>query len=162
MSAANCGSCIENADLKQVGIADFIDIKLAAQALIGLLPGRAGSSLSPFILEFQIVDHRIKHAGALDDLKNRGRQLRIVNRQIRIALAEDAHILRGRFYLNKDRGLKFARLEICDHRRSHQYQEEGQENEHPADADDPPVVEKVEFCFFSMCHRKSPRTDRLP
>ncbi len=153
---------IENVDLKQVGIADFSDIKPVAQALIGLLPGGAASSFGPFILEFQVVDHRIKHARALDDLKNRGGQLRIVDREIRVALAEDAHVLRGRFYLNEDRRQEFARLKIGDHRRSHQHQEEGQENKDPTDANDPPIIEKVEFCFFSVCHRKSPRTDRLP
>ena len=67
-----------------------------------------------------------------------------------IAGAEDPHVLRGRFHLNKNRGLIFARLKIGDDRGGEQNQKKREEDQHPANADDSPVVEKVQFAFFSM------------
>ena len=78
---------------------------------------------------------------------------------IRIGLTEDAHVLRGRFYFDEDRGLKFARLEIRHDGRGEQNEEKSQEDEHPANTNDPPIIEKVEFSFFSVWH-KNPRPGR--
>ena len=71
---------IVNADLEQIGIAHFVEVELAAQNLVGLLARRAIAVAGPFVLQFQVFDHRVKNAGALNDLINRRRQLRIVVR----------------------------------------------------------------------------------
>src|SRR5882762_7332521 len=145
---------IKNADLKQVGIADFIDIELAAQHLIGALARRSSPISRPFLLKIQLLDDRIENAGALNDLINRGSQLRIVNWQVRVALTKNARIFCGRFNFNDNVGSVFPGLEISENRGGDQDQKECEQNEHPTDANYAPVIEKMKLNFFVVCHNQ--------
>src|SRR6266480_2044862 len=145
-------TAIEDTDLEKVGVAHFIDIELVAQHLIRDLARGAPAVPGPLVLKRQLLDDRIKNSGPLNDLENGGRQLRIMDWLVRIALTEDAWIFGGRFNLHENGRLVFARLKISKDGGGDQHQKEGEQNENPTDANYAPVVEKVELYLFVMCH----------
>ena len=93
---------IENADLKKVGISNLINVEFIAQHLVGGFARRPAPFASPLILQLQLLDNGIKNAGALNDLVDRRRKLRIVDCLVGIALTEDARIFCGRSDLNEN------------------------------------------------------------
>ena len=94
---------IEDTDLEKVGVAHFIDIELVAQHLIRDFARGAPAIPGPLVLKRQLLDDGIENSGPLNDLVNGGRQLRIMDWLIRIALTENARILGRRFDLHENR-----------------------------------------------------------
>ena len=107
---------IVNADLKKIGVANLVDVELASQHLVSDLTGRPAVLPRPSVLQLQLINDGIKNSGSLNDLINRRRQLRIVNRLARIGLTENPRILSGGFYFHDNVRAIFAGLEISENR----------------------------------------------
>ena len=129
----------KDTDLEKIGVSHLIDLQLVAQHLISLLARGSNAVLRPFVLQLHVLNHRIENAGALNDLKNCGSQLRIMDGLIQIA-SEHARIFGRRFYLHENGGLILARLKIGYDRRCNQNEQECEQDEDPAHADDAPVI----------------------
>src|SRR5712691_10303548 len=74
-------------------------------------------------------------------------------RHNRIGWAEDPEVFRGLFYLNKNRRLVFTRLKIGDDRGREQDEQKREDDEHPANADNAPIIEEMQLNFVLLCHR---------
>src|SRR4029077_20558022 len=100
---------------KEVSVADRVNFKFGAQDGICLFTRKPAPHASgPSFLKFQILDNRIKDAGALDNLVDGWSQGGVVHwlgRRVQL-LSKNVRILRRGTDLDESGGLIFARLKI--------------------------------------------------
>ncbi len=144
--------CAVNPDLEHRGVAHILQIQHSPELEIGPLIAQREATLCPLRFQPQLLNNWIQDRLALKDLELCGRETRISDG----ARVSAKHVDRpGSIRLHDDRRLCQIQpgQEVCRHSRRDQNEQEDERNDPPANADNPPIIEKVELGFAGVVHR---------
>ena len=118
-----------HADLQEVGVAHLAHVDHGAQFEVGLLARPHAVGLGPFLDQLQVVDDRIEHLLALDDLELRGGKTRIEPHSTLVTVAENTDFLVVLLDLDDDVRLVLAGQEVGRDAGGDDHEQKSQDND---------------------------------